>query len=140
MKNHSRGSNRRRGAASEAGRAAAPTTTDHDRIYDRARRLMDERRYEEARRLYASLDADHVTPSLRAEAVNSLAVLYVIESPFALDDVAGFERALAIDPNCECARLNLEMLQSCPCCAEAGVIDEASQAVMTSERNHQSGD
>jgi hypothetical protein len=117
------------------GRAAAPTTADHDRIYDRARRLMDERRYEEARRLYASLDADHVTPSLRAEAVNSLAVLYVIESPFALADVAGFERALAIDPHCECARLNLEMLQSCPCSAEADVIAEASQAVVTSERN-----
>jgi hypothetical protein len=53
MKNHSRGNNRRRGAASGVSRAAAPTTTDHDRIYDRASRLMDERKYEEARRLYA---------------------------------------------------------------------------------------
>ena len=97
--------------------AAALASSDPDHRFACAEILFDERNYAEARRLYSTIDTDQVPPSLRAEAVNSLAVLD------GLDDRhhaarAGFRRALAIDPTCENARRNLAMLESCGCGAE----------------------
>jgi hypothetical protein len=79
--------------------------------------LFDTRNYAGARRLYSTIDTDQVPPSLRAEAVNSLAVLDD------LDDrshaaCAGCRRALAIDPTCENARRNLTVLETCGCGAD----------------------
>jgi hypothetical protein len=97
------------------GAACAPT--DPDRRYDYARALADEGKYAEARGLYSTIDNDEVAPSLRAEAINSLAVLDAFDERFHLAR-AGFNRALAIDPACENARRNLAGLESCGCGAE----------------------
>jgi hypothetical protein len=98
-------------------RSAAYTSPDPDQRYRRAGALVDERNYAEARRLYATIDTDDVKPSVRADAINMLAVLDAFEERFHAAR-AGFRRALAVDPNCECARRNLAGLESCGCGAE----------------------
>jgi hypothetical protein len=98
-------------------RSAANTSPHPDQRYDRARALADEGNYAEARRIYATLDTDQVTPSLRADAINSLAVLDALEERFHAAR-AGSKRALTVDPNCECARRNLAGLESCGCGAD----------------------
>jgi Flp pilus assembly protein TadD len=91
---------------------------DPDCRYNHARALFHEQNYAGARRLYSTIDTDHVTPTLRAHAINDLAVLDAFDERFHAAR-AGFRRALTIDPTCENARRNLAMLESCGCGAEA---------------------
>jgi hypothetical protein len=79
--------------------------------------LSDEGNHAEARRLYATIDTSQVDATLRAEAINSIAVLDGLEERHHASR-AGFRRALAIDPACENARRNLAMLEACGCGAE----------------------
>src|SRR5262245_25540550 len=113
MMEDTRSDHRPGNAKSSVDLATAPTMTEDECIYDRACRLFGERRYEEARRLSSSLDSDHVTPSLRATAINDLAV---IDSLNDQDHIAraGFKYAPFIDPGWENAQRNLAMLESCP--------------------------
>jgi tetratricopeptide (TPR) repeat protein len=97
--------------------SAAHASTEPDRRYDYASALSDEGNYAEARRLYFTIDNDEVAPSLRAEAINSLAVLDALDERFDLAR-ARFRRALAIDPTCENARRNIAGLESCGCGCE----------------------
>jgi tetratricopeptide (TPR) repeat protein len=99
-------------------RSAAYTSPDPDQRCDRANALLDAGNYAEARRLYSTIDNDAVSPSLRAEAVNSLGVLDALDERFYLAR-ARFKRALTIDPTCENARRNLAGLESCGCGCDA---------------------
>jgi Flp pilus assembly protein TadD len=92
----------------------ASGASDRDRLYDRAFRLAESGKRDEARELYLQLDADGVDPRLRAEAINNLAVLDGLEDRHHASR-NGFKRALSIDPACENARRNLAMLESCGC-------------------------
>jgi hypothetical protein len=88
--------------------------SDLDRPYNRAFRLAESGKRGDARKLYLQLDADGVDPRLRAEAINSLAVLDGLEERFHAAR-NGFKRALSIDPTCENAQRNLAMFDSCGC-------------------------
>jgi hypothetical protein len=93
-------------------RPGASGASDQHRLYDRAFRLDESGKCEDARKLYVQLDADGVDPGIRAEAINSLAVLDGLEDRH-YASLNGFKRALSIDPNRENARRNLLMLESC---------------------------
>jgi hypothetical protein len=103
MADNSLQNQRLRNAADTLNRADAPAERENDRIYNLASRLFGERQYDEARQLFASLDGDHVTPSLRASAVNDLAVLDSLDDRHHVAR-AGFKRALFIDLGYESAR------------------------------------
>jgi hypothetical protein len=92
----------------------ASGASDLDRLYNRAFRLAESGKRDEARELYLQLDAEGVDPGLRAEAINSLAVLDGLEDRHHAAR-NGFKRALFIDPACENAQRNLAMLESCGC-------------------------
>jgi hypothetical protein len=92
----------------------ASGASDRDRLYDRAFRLAESGKRDEARELYLQLDADGVDPGLRAEAINNLAVLDALEDGHHASR-NGFKRALSIDLACENAQRNLAMLDSCGC-------------------------
>ena len=69
-------------------------------LYDRAFRLAESGKRDEARELYLQLDADGVDPRLRAEAINNLAVLDGLEDRHHASR-NNFKRALSIHPACE---------------------------------------
>jgi hypothetical protein len=97
--------------------AAACASPDPNHRFRFAAILFHQRNHAEARRLYATIDTDQVAATLRAEAINSIAVLDGLDERHHASR-AGFRRALAIDPACENARRNLAMLESCGCGAE----------------------
>ena len=92
----------------------ASGASDRDHLCDRAFRLAESGKRDEARELYLQLDADGVGPRLRAEAINNLAVLAGLEDRHHASR-NNFKRALSIDPACENAQRNLAMLESCGC-------------------------
>jgi hypothetical protein len=113
MRRHSDAGASKRGNNGSNG-ARPSGASDHHRLYDKAFRLEQSGKDEDARRLYLQLDADGVAPGIRAEAINSLAVLDGLEDRhFASRN--GFKRALSIDPTCENAKENLAMLESRGC-------------------------
>jgi glycosyltransferase involved in cell wall biosynthesis len=79
--------------------------------YRRACWLAAEGRYDEARRLYAELQATGAESRVRTLIGNDLAVLDALASDF---DAArqGLEAALALDESCTPARLNLALLSA----------------------------
>ena len=101
----------RRTVLTAPGRAANPI---YDNLYLKAFRLAESGKRDEARELYLQLDADGVDLALRAEAINSLAVLDGLEERHYASR-NGFKRALSIDPTCKNAQHNLAMLESCGC-------------------------
>ncbi len=92
----------------------ATGASDQDRLYDSAFRLAKSAKSDGARELYRQLDADGVDPRLRADAINSLAVLDGLEDRHHASR-NGFKRALSIDLTCTSAQRNLAMLESYGC-------------------------
>ena len=87
---------------------AAP---DLPRLYRRACRFAERGRLDQARRLYATLEATATSARLKALVVNDLAAVAARDGDLAAAR-AGFRSALTLDPGCEPARLNDALLQA----------------------------
>lgn len=111
MGRHSAASNRGNNGSHGARASAAG---HQGRQYDAAFRLFESGKHDEARKLYLQLDADGVDPEVRADAINSLAVLDALDERFHAAR-EGFKRALSVDSACDFAKRNLAMLESCGC-------------------------
>jgi hypothetical protein len=93
-----------------ASRVNRAGTSDHPRAYGRACRLAVRGRYEQARRLYASLSRKGMESRLQALITSDLASLAAIEGR--LDEAReGWRTALELDTGCLPARLNGDFAQ-----------------------------
>jgi len=81
------------------------------RRYRRACRFAERGRFDQARRIYAALEATATNPRLKALVVNDLAALAARDGDLNVAR-AGFRSALALDPECEPARLNDALLEA----------------------------
>lgn len=91
--------------------AGEPPGPGLPRRYQRARRLAARGRTDQARPLYARLEATAADPRLQALVANDLAVLAALDG---VPDAAhvGFQMALALHADCTPARLNAALLQA----------------------------
>ena len=109
----SRHQRKRKSARQKSAGTATPAGTVQDsQRYKTACRLAVAGEHEEARRLYADLEAAIEDPKLRAVVRNDLAVLDAMAEDFEAAR-RGLDAALVLDAACDPARLNLPCLL-CP--------------------------
>ena len=108
MGTNSRRRKRQRKKYAEQGRVGAPSN-DFEPTYKQAVALAEQADFSAARGIFSKLGEEQLRPRLRALVENDLGTLDALAGELA-EAHSHFERALAIDPGCQVARQNLDLI------------------------------